>query len=52
MSIEIAPGHFFEDLYIGMEASLVQIVGGDGRGLAPVLLVQAFDLDPCHGFSP
>ena len=25
----VGPGHFFEDLYVGMEASLVQIVGGD-----------------------
>lgn len=26
---QIGPGHFFEDLHIGMEASLVRIVGGD-----------------------
>ncbi|MGA9763463.1 MAG: MaoC family dehydratase, partial [Rhodomicrobium sp.] len=45
MSSETAPGHFFEDLYIGMEASLVQIVGGDD--------IHAFaqvsgDVNPIH----
>ncbi len=45
MNIEIGAGHFFEDLYIGMEASLVQIVGGDD--------IDAFaqvtgDVNPIH----
>ncbi|MGO9867587.1 MAG: MaoC family dehydratase [Rhodomicrobium sp.] len=45
MSSETAPGHFFEDLHIGMEASLVQIVGGDD--------IHAFaqvsgDVNPIH----
>jgi 3-hydroxybutyryl-CoA dehydratase len=30
MTTAIGPGYFFEDLHIGMEASLVQIVSGDG----------------------
>ncbi len=30
MTTAIGPGYFFEDLQIGMEASLVQIVSGDG----------------------
>ncbi|MGO8955565.1 MAG: MaoC family dehydratase [Rhodomicrobium sp.] len=41
----VGPGHFFEDLYVGMEASLVQIVGGDD--------IHAFaqvsgDINPIH----
>jgi 3-hydroxybutyryl-CoA dehydratase len=41
----IGPGHYFEDLQVGMEASLVQIVGGDD--------IHAFaqvsgDLNPIH----
>ena len=30
MTAAIGPGYFFEDLHIGMEASLVHIVSGDG----------------------
>ncbi|MGA7324509.1 MAG: MaoC family dehydratase [Rhodomicrobium sp.] len=29
MTGEVKPGHYFEDLLIGMEASIVQIVDGD-----------------------
>jgi len=41
----IGPGHYFEDLLVGMEASLVQIVGGDD--------IHAFaqvsgDVNPIH----
>ena len=45
MTSGIGPGYFFEDLHVGMEASLIQTVSGDG--------VQAFaeisgDLNPIH----
>ncbi len=45
MSGEVGPGIFFEDMYIGMEASLLQIVGGDE--------INAFaqvsgDINPIH----
>ena len=45
MTTAIGPGYFFEDLYIGMEASLVQTVSGEG--------IQSFatitgDLNPIH----
>ncbi len=45
MDIAVGPGHFFEDLYIGMEASLVQVVAGD----AILAFAQVSgDVNPIH----
>lgn len=45
MTTAIGPGYFFEDLYIGMEASLIQIVSDEGlRSFAEI----SGDANPIH----
>ncbi len=45
MTAAIRPGYFFEDLHIGMEASLVHIVSGDGLD---TFAQVTGDLNPIH----